>query len=227
MPKFASWILGISIFCAGAAVAAVIAGGSYWITALLAAACIVVLFTIAKRKTAAHEQSLSLPPALIQMKHQLGSLALQPSLNPLASRMQSQLHRLEAGMNQARDLLSEKLDPGELASVRFSTGFQSATSAVFSQLQEATQMLTQCSFEESTNSPGGGSSKPHLEKTQMLLDENETALQAFARALAAMTAMNTNSDHIELPQALEQLEQIAQRAGRLSLKQGDENAGKK
>ena len=194
-------------------------GGVYWLSGLLALAAIWSMMRYVQEKTSRHEQSLSLPPALVAMKQKLGSLALEPSLHDSAGRAQAQLLRLEAGHKQAIELLARKLDPSELAYSRFKSSLQSAAAAVFSELEDAVELLNQAALI--------GAKDPHAvaikDAATKCLNENEKALGSFASALAAIASMKTNSSRVELPQAIEELEQIAARAKHLSLNKGDQN----
>jgi hypothetical protein len=174
---------------------------------LIAAVGGTVLMRLANKKTLQHEAQLSLPPALVSVKHRLGSLALDPITRESANRARDQLQRLESGLKQASEILQRKLNPGELAYSRFQNGLQSAGAAVFSELQEATDKLVSQAYPEASAA----------------LDENEKTLGAFASAVKAISAMETDSHRVELPAAIHELEQISARAKNLSLPQGDSN----
>jgi hypothetical protein len=197
----------------------IVISGVYWVIGFLAIGGLWAAMRFAKVKTLRHEQRLSLPPAMVSMKQKLGSLALEPSLNASASRAQSQLLRLEAGLKQASDLLGQKLDPNELAYSRFKSGLQSASAAVFSELQDAVESLNQASLIGAKDSKADASKEAAANR----LNENEKALDSFASALAAIASMETNSSRVELPQAMQELEQIASRAKHLSLNKGEHN----
>ncbi len=208
----------VGAIVAGGLVAGALAG-IYWVCGIFAVGGLFAFMRIAKNRTAQHERGLSLPPALVTMKQRLGSLSLEPSLNPIATRAQNQLQRLESGLKQATDLLRRKLDPSELAFSRFQMSLQDGASAVFYELQDTVEHLNQASLIGAREQ----ASEPSKTQATNCLDENEKALETFAAAVAAIAAMETNSARIELPQAIHELEQIAARTKRLSLKQGDQN----
>lgn len=191
----------------------------YWLAGIVGVVGVIVLLRIAQSKTAEHESKLSLPPALDAMKKRLGSLALDPALNRLAERAQNQLLRLESGMKKAAETLPVKLDPGELAYARFQTGFENAAGAVFAELQDTVEHLNRAALIGAKES----AAEPSKAQAQQCLEANEKALQAFAAAVAAVGTMETNSNRVELPQAIHDLEQIAARARKLSLNQGENN----
>ncbi len=205
---------------AGCAGIATVAFATHGLLLLAGGACGLALFfaiQAAKKVTAQHEQSMSLPPELKIMRDRLGSLCLEPPLQPQAARVQTQLARLEASLKNASHLLQEKLSPGELSYSRFENSIRISGSAIFLQLRDAVESLNQASVSGAREA----TAQPMIDKAKQTLDENEKALGALAQAQAAIAAMETNSSRVELPEAIHELEQIAARAQNLSLKKGD------
>ena len=202
----------VALFSALSVIA--ILAGFYWLAGIFAIGAGIFLIRIVKIKTSEHELAHSESAPLKSLRDRLGSLALEPALNPLSTRAQTQLERIDFSLKHAVELLNQKLDSGELAYSRFQAALDDAGRAGFAQLQDAVALLNQASLIGARN-PQADVAKT---KVDALLTENEKFLESLASATQAIATMETNSSRIELPQGMKELEQIATRAKNLSVK---------
>lgn len=201
-----------SLAIGSAGVALSLLTGFYWIAGAFGIITTIQLVRYAMKKTAAHENKMSLPPALEELRLRLGSLNLDPGVHSLSERTLNQLARLQASARHAAEILQAKLDPTELAFDRFRTGLQDAAAAVFAELQKTTEHISQASLLGARTAAAEG----QKQQAELSLQRTETALVAFANAISALSDIQTISENVDLSEAIKKLEQIAARAKNLS-----------
>jgi hypothetical protein len=168
------------------------------------------LLSAARTLTTQHERALSVRPELENLKAQLSSAQFDLRLAPFAERALGQLQRAQAGYLEFRQLLSEKLNPGELTYNRYLTVGDDFSNATFSSLQNVAHLFKQTTL---TN-------QVPTADLELRFAEIDQALAQMQTAQASIAQLSSGSAQIQMSTAIAELEELAGRAKRLKESQG-------
>ena len=198
----------------------VCAVGVFWGSTILVVAggivgiglTIAFLLGWARSATAQHESALSVAPELVALKSRLSRWQFDQKLTSFAERAMSQLQRAQHGSVEFKQILDQKLNPGELTYGRYLAVGRDFLSAICANLAKVAETFEQSAL----------TANVAKDEINTRLDEGEALIAKFASAQQAVAqiASTSETNDTSTSAAMRELEDLVARAKRLSEKQG-------